>query len=47
MSLIDLINKKTILPSPSEALPGRKEKIEVPNQHFIKGVTLQSPFRPT
>ena len=44
MSLIDLINKKTILPSPSEALPGRKEKIEVPNQHFIKGVTLTEPF---
>tara|TARA_B110000014_G_C20075572_1_gene561388 strand:+ start:438 stop:1079 length:642 start_codon:yes stop_codon:yes gene_type:complete len=44
MSLIDLINKKSILPSQSEALPGRKEKIEVPNKHFITGTTMVEPF---
>ena len=44
MSLIDLINKKSILPTPSEALPGRDKAIDIPNEHFIKGVTLEEPF---
>ena len=44
MSLNDLINKKTILPSKSEALPGRTEEIEVPKEHFVKGTPLKGPF---
>nr|ADI18514.1 peptide methionine sulfoxide reductase [uncultured gamma proteobacterium HF4000_19M20] len=44
MSLIDLINKKSILPSSSEALPGRSEEIEVPVEHFVKGTPLKGPF---
>ena len=44
MSLIDLINKKSILPTSSEALPGRTEEIEVPEKHFVKGAPLKEPF---
>ena len=44
MSLIDLINKKSILPSSSEALPGRSEEMEVPEEHFVKGTPLKGPF---
>lgn len=44
MSLIDLLNKKSLLPSESEALEGREEEMEVPEEHFIKGTPLKSPF---
>ena len=47
MSLIDLVNKKSILPSRSEALPGRTEEIEVPSEHFVKGTPLKGPFAQT
>jgi len=44
MSLIDLINKKSLLPGESEALKGREEEIEVPEEHFLKGTPLKAPF---
>ena len=44
MSLINLINKKSILPHPSEALEGRDVEIEVPEKHFVKGAPLKGPF---
>ena len=44
MSLIDLIDKKSLLPSDNEALPGREEEIEVPKEHFVKGTTMKEPF---
>ena len=44
MSLIDLLNKKSILPLESEALIGREEEIEVPEEHFVKGTPLKGPF---
>ena len=44
MSLIDLLNKKSLLPSESEALEGREEEMEVPEEHFITGTPLKSPF---
>lgn len=44
MSLIDLINKKSLLPLESEALKGREEEIEVPDEHFVKGTPLKAPF---
>tara|TARA_Y100000766_G_scaffold1697_1_gene1355 strand:+ start:39 stop:680 length:642 start_codon:yes stop_codon:yes gene_type:complete len=44
MSLIDLLNKKSILPLESEALIGRDQKIEVPEEHFVKGTPLKGPF---
>ena len=45
MSLIDLLNKKSILPLESEALIGREEEIEVPEEHFVKGTPLKGPFQ--
>ena len=44
MSLIDLLNKKSILPLESEALHGRDEEVEVPAEHFVKGTPLKGPF---
>ena len=44
MSLIDLLNKKSILPLESEALIGREEEVEVPENHFVKGTPLKGPF---
>ena len=44
MSLIDLINKKSLLPGESEALKGREQEIEVPEEHFLKGTPLKAPF---
>ena len=44
MSLIDLLNKKSILPLESEALIGREEQVEVPEEHFVKGTPLKGPF---
>jgi len=34
MSLMDLINKKSLLPGESEALKGREEEIEFPKNIF-------------
>lgn len=34
----------TTLPTPSEALPGRDEKMPVPEKHFVNGNPLQEPF---
>jgi peptide-methionine (S)-S-oxide reductase len=34
----------TTLPTPAEALPGRDEKMPVPEKHFVNGHPLQPPF---
>ena len=39
-----LPSRKTSLPSPDEALPGRDEPLEVPNAHFVSGTPLAPPF---
>ena len=44
MSLTDLLNKKTLLPSESEALVGRDEEIGIPEEHFLNGTPLKKPF---
>ena len=44
MSLIDLLNKKSILPLESEALLGRDEEVEIPEEHFVNGTPLKGPF---
>ena len=44
MSLMDLLNKKSILQLESEALIGRDEEVEVPTEHFVKGTPLKGPF---
>ncbi len=35
---------KLRMPSPSEALPGREEHVEVAAKHFVNGAPLQPPF---
>lgn len=36
--------KKLNIPSPEEALPGREEKISVPDKHYVKGNNLTPPY---
>ncbi|MBD0392919.1 MAG: peptide-methionine (S)-S-oxide reductase MsrA [Microcoleus sp. C1-bin4] len=36
--------KKSSLPSPQEALPGRAEPMSVPTTHFVNGNPLKPPF---
>jgi peptide-methionine (S)-S-oxide reductase len=39
-----LFEKKTKLPSAADALPGRAEKMPVPDAHFVNGARLEPPF---
>ncbi|MFL6711564.1 MAG: peptide-methionine (S)-S-oxide reductase MsrA [Sulfurifustis sp.] len=32
------------MPNPEEALPGRKQKMDVPDRHFVNGHPLKPPF---
>ena len=36
--------RKRSMPSPAEALPGRREKMPVPDAHFVSGARLEPPF---
>jgi peptide-methionine (S)-S-oxide reductase len=36
--------KKLQMPTASEALPGRAEKMDVPERHFVLGTPLEGPF---
>jgi peptide-methionine (S)-S-oxide reductase len=36
--------KKLSLPTPTEALPGRQEKMPVPDRHYVNGNPLKPPF---
>ena len=36
--------KKTTLPTPEEALPGRPEPMKVPERHFVNGHRMVPPF---
>ena len=36
--------KKLKMPTPQEALPGRTEKMRVPEQHFVNGHVLAPPY---
>ena len=38
------LNKKTAMPQPEEALPGRDEPLLVPDKHFVNGAPLKPPF---
>jgi peptide-methionine (S)-S-oxide reductase len=42
--IFGLFNKKTSLPTPEEALPGRSQAMPVPQKHYVKGTPLQPPF---
>jgi peptide-methionine (S)-S-oxide reductase len=39
-----LFGLKSKLPSPSEALPGRSQRMKVPERHFVNGAPLLPPF---
>jgi peptide-methionine (S)-S-oxide reductase len=39
-----LLRKKLQIPMPEDALPGRTEKIPVPNLHYVNGHRLEPPF---
>ncbi len=38
------LNKKTAMPKPEEALPGRQEEMSVHNAHYVNGNPLKPPF---
>ena len=42
--LSSLFRKKTVLPSPDDALPGRAEAMPVPDAHHVHGRPLVGPF---
>jgi peptide-methionine (S)-S-oxide reductase len=37
---------KLRMPTPEEALPGRSERMPVPEKHFVNGARLEPPFPP-
>ena len=37
-----MFEKKSIMPAPNEALPGREEEISVPEYHFVNGNPMQA-----
>ena len=39
-------NRKSVLPSRDEALPGRAEELRVPVRHFVNGNRIVPPFEP-
>jgi peptide-methionine (S)-S-oxide reductase len=39
-----LLGRKLRVPSPTEALPGRAERMRVPEKHFVLGTRLEPPF---
>jgi len=44
MFLIDMFNKKTVMPAPEAALPGRAEPIPTSAVHFVNGNPLKGPY---
>ena len=40
-----LASKKLQMPSASEALPGRSDRMAVPEKHFVLGTPLEPPFQ--
>jgi peptide-methionine (S)-S-oxide reductase len=44
MFLIDMFNKKTVMPTADTALPGRVEEIPTASEHFVSGAPLKGPY---
>ncbi|MDR6755282.1 peptide-methionine (S)-S-oxide reductase [Mycoplana sp. BE70] len=44
MFLIDMFNKKTTMPTPEGALPGRPDPIPTAETHFVNGRPLGEPY---
>ena len=46
MFLIDMFNKKTVMPEPATALSGRPDPIPTAETHFVTGRPLKGPYPP-
>jgi peptide-methionine (S)-S-oxide reductase len=46
MFLIDMFNKKTVMPEPATALSGRADPIPTAETHFVNGRALKGPYPP-
>jgi peptide-methionine (S)-S-oxide reductase len=44
MFMIDMFQKKTVMPTADSALPGRAEAIPTADTHFVNGRTLDGPY---
>mgnify|MGYP001164623117 CR=1 FL=1 len=44
MFVIDMFNKKTVMPTPETALPGRDEALPTAQIHFVNGHPLHAPY---
>lgn len=44
MFFLNLGNKKSVMPTPEQALPGRSTPMPVPKQHFVNGNPIKGPF---
>lgn len=44
MFALDMFSKKTIMPTPATALPGRPEPIPTAELHFVNGRPLKGPY---
>jgi len=44
MRLLDMVLKKTEMPTAEDALPGRSQEIPVPAKHFVNGNPIKGPF---
>jgi peptide-methionine (S)-S-oxide reductase len=44
MYILDMFSKKTKIPAPGEALPGRSEPLPTAETHFVNGNPLKGPF---
>ncbi|NCO74605.1 MAG: peptide-methionine (S)-S-oxide reductase MsrA [Cyanobacteria bacterium] len=44
MFLFGLGDKKSTLPNPSEALPGRSKTMPIPSQHYVNGNSMKPPY---
>jgi peptide-methionine (S)-S-oxide reductase len=44
MNILDLLGRKTSMPTPETALPGRSEAIPTAETHFVNGRPLKGPY---
>jgi len=44
MNILNLLARKTAIPSPDRALPGRAEPISTARNHFVSGRPLKGPY---
>jgi peptide-methionine (S)-S-oxide reductase len=42
--IMDLFGRKSVMPEPDTALPGRTDAMPVSNRHFVNGNPIQPPF---